>query len=143
MPSFTVGVPNLEAAGPCVKVSLAVSSAAEEALRKRSEAIPNPMQVLALIDTGAMATVIQTGVAQQLGLKPVGITWIQTPASSDVLCDKYLVRVAFMDSPTTVESTVVEAPLRGVSIQCLIGRDILAQGIFIYNGPVNQFTLSF
>ena len=143
MPSLTLTLQNLELVGPCVKVSLAVSQAAEETLRSANQPIPPPIEVLALIDTGATGTVIQAGLAQQLGLQPVGAVWIQTPASNDVLCGKYALRLAFMNSLMTVESTVIEAPLRGVTIQCLIGRDILARGLFLYNGQMNQFTLCF
>jgi len=31
----------------------------------------------------------------------------------------------------------------GQPIQCLIGRDVLQQGVFIYTGHDNAFTLSF
>jgi len=37
---------------------------------------------------------------------------------------------------------VVEAPLESQHISCLIGRDVLARGVFIYLGSGNAFTLS-
>lgn len=36
-----------------------------------------------------------------------------------------------------------EAPLKGQHIQCLVGRDVLQHGVFIYTGYDNSFTLSF
>jgi len=38
---------------------------------------------------------------------------------------------------------VTEAPLQGQNIQCLLGRDLLAYGLLVYNGPTNTFTLAF
>ena len=143
MPSLTQTLPNLEADGPCLKVTIAVTSAAEEAFAREGQSIPSPIAILALIDTGATGTVIQQGLAQQLGLQPVGTTRIQTPTSSDVLCDKYAVRLSFADGLMTLDTTVIEAPLRGVPIQCLIGRDVLSRGILIYNGNIKQFTICF
>jgi hypothetical protein len=37
---------------------------------------------------------------------------------------------------------VIEAPLEGRSIDCLIGRDILARGVFIYLGSGDAFTFA-
>ena len=41
------------------------------------------------------------------------------------------------------ETTILEVPLQGRHIQCLIGRDVLARGVFIYIGYGNFFSLSF
>ena len=41
------------------------------------------------------------------------------------------------------EVAAIEAPLEGQAIQCLIGRDVLSHGVFVYTGYINQFTLSF
>jgi len=42
-----------------------------------------------------------------------------------------------------VETAVIAAPLQGQHIQCLVGRDVLHHGVFIYTGYINSFTLSF
>ena len=41
------------------------------------------------------------------------------------------------------EGTVLEALLQGQNIQCLIGRDVLAQAVLVYIGYTNLFSLSF
>ena len=41
------------------------------------------------------------------------------------------------------ETPILEAPLQGQHIQCLIGRDVLADGVFFYIGSSNLFSLSF
>ena len=141
MPSFTIAVPSLRTQGPVAEVQIAISGAMEEALRKRDQPIPKPIKGTAIIDTGATGTVIQRGLAGQLGLNPIGVEYIRTASSSNVECHAYAVRVVF---PRVVidDVKVVELPLPG-NIQCLIGRNILAHGVFIYLGYMNQFTLSF
>jgi len=125
-----------------VDLQLAVAAAAEAALRARSETIPSPVAVSAMIDTGATGTVLQAGLPQRLGLNPVGSVLINTPGSTNLACYKYLVRMIFPKN-VTVEATVIEAPLQGQHIQCLIGRDVLSLGVLIYIGYTNTFTLSF
>lgn len=142
MPSFTSQVPNLQAVGPVVEIKIAVGTAVEAALRKTGSQAPNPVTAVAMIDTGATSSVIRLGLAAQLGLNPVGVTYINTPSSTNVACYEYLVRLVFPNN-VVVEATVLEAPLQGQHIQCLIGRDVLAHGVFVYIGYGNLFSLSF
>lgn len=142
MPSFTSQVPNLQSVGPVVEVRIAVGSAVEAALNKTGTAIPAPVPAVAMIDTGASGTVVQQGMASELGLRPIGLTSINTPSATNVHCYEYSLRLIF---PTNVvfETTAIEAPLQGQHIQCLIGRDVLGQGVFVYIGYSNLFSLSF
>lgn len=142
MPSFTAQIPNLHGIGPVVELRVAVGSAAEVALKKSNTPVPTPIIAKGMIDTGATGTVIQAGIAAQLGLNPVGVTLINTPSSQNVTCYEYNVRLVFPNN-VIVECTAIEVPLRGQHIQCLIGRDVLAHGVFIYIGYTNTFSLSF
>lgn len=142
MPSFTTQVPNLQGVGPIVEVRLAVGSAIEDILRRSGQSIPTPVSALAMIDTGATGTVLREDIPKQLGLSPVGTILISTPSSTNVRCYKYLVRLLFPNN-VVVETTMIGAPLQGQHIQCLIGRDVLRHGVFIYIGYINTFTLSF
>ena len=107
--------------------------------------IPSPFNgdlYLAMIDTGATSSVIRQGLAAQLGLNPVGVTYITTPSSTNVPCPEYLVRFVFPNN-VLFETTVLEAPLQSQNIQCFIGRDVLAHAVLIYIGYGNPFSLSF
>jgi len=97
---------------------------------------------VALIDTGATRTVVKTGIAAALGLKPVGGIYVNTPSTSRHFCYEYAVRLIFPNR-VVVDQVVIEAPLKDQPIDCLIGRDILRQGVLVYVGPQNSFTLSF
>ena len=142
MPSFTAQVPNLQADGPVVEIRVAVGSAVEAALRATGTPIPGPLPSLAMIDTGATTSVIRQGLAAQLGLHAVGVTYVTTPSSTNVPCPEYMVRLVFPNN-VLFETTVIEAPLQSQSIQCLIGRDVLAHAVLVYIGYGNLFSLSF
>lgn len=101
------------------------------------------IKVSAMIDTGATGTVLSQGLAETLGIKPVGSTSINTPSSTNVMCHQYDVQIVFPNQVTMESIVIIEAPLQGQHIQCLIGRDVLQHGVLIYTGYDNSFTLTF
>jgi len=142
MPSFTTQLPNLQALGPVVDMRVWIGTPVEEVLKKSGDSLPDPVLVKGMIDTGATGTVIQPEIAKKLRLQPVGVVTISTLSSENVPCYQYIVRLIF-PSNVIVEAIAVEAPLKGQHIQCLIGRDVLAHGVLVYTGYINQFSLSF
>jgi len=142
MPSFTAQVPNLQAIGPVVEIKLAVGKILEDILQQKNQNIPPPVTAMALIDTGASGTVVREDIPSKLNLHPIGTTLITTPSSQNVKCFEYLMRILFQNN-VVIETPVIATPLQGQNIQCLIGRDVLRHGVFIYTGYVNSFTLSF
>lgn len=142
MPSFTIQLPNLEAVGPVVELQVAVSTALQATLRKNSQPVPTPIPLTAMIDTGASHSAIQQGLPTQLGLRPINIASVQTPSSTNVLSRVFLVQL-LMPNGLTRDVPILEMPLRGQHIQCLIGRDVLAHATFVYLGRDNLFHLSY
>jgi len=142
MPSFTTQNPSLQATGPILELQIAVPAAVQASLVQGGQPVPQPITVSGLIDTGASACVLQQGLAAQLNLNPIGSTSINTPSSTNVQCYEYAVRYVLPNN-VTVEGTMIEAPLAGQNIQCLLGRDLLAHGTLIYIGYANLFSLSF
>jgi len=142
MASFTTKVSDLQANGPIVPIQLIVGAMDEDTLRLDDRNLHAPLSISAMIDTGAKRTVIRADLVNQLNLKPVGATLINTPSSTNVYCHEYLARV-ILPHDVIFESFVIAAPLQGQQIQCLIGRDVLRHGIFIYIGYDDSFTLSF
>lgn len=67
MPSLTQQLVNLEAVGPVMEVFVAPSRALTQALRSVGAAIPQPVKVTAMVDTGATGTVVTNRVIQALG----------------------------------------------------------------------------
>jgi predicted aspartyl protease len=123
-----------------IRIALTVSD--EAAIRALGIAVPAPLSVTALIDTGASHTVLQQRLASRLGLQPVGRSAFQTPTQASASFPRYDVRLHFPHD-IEKETTVVGMPLQGQHIQCLIGRDVLADAVLVYLGESNLFSLSF
>ena len=143
MPSFTSQIPNLKQIGPVCQVRIGVSSVTSQVLSSGGESIPPPIEVAALIDTGAGGTCIKPEVVKTLGLVCRGVTQIATPSTKAHSCNLYDVSIHFPNGVLLPTIMAIEAPLEGQNIQCLIGRDVLAHGILIYNGYTDTFSLSF
>lgn len=143
MPSFTSVISDLESIGPLVECRLAVNPELAKTLTDAGEAVPPPIPATMLVDTGASATAIEQGLAQQLGLNPVGVTKVTTPSDVAFECAMYSVMVLLPKGLRAPRITVFEANFSTQGIQGLIGRDILKHGVLVYLGLENQFTLSF
>lgn len=142
MPSFAVQLANLEQIGPVIEVKLAISSELNKVLSDRGENPQEPVEVTALVDTGATGTVIRKDIPEKLGIQPVGVAYISTPSDTNVPCSQYLVRVVFPNN-VIANTIAIAADLEDQIIQCLIGRDVLAHSVMVYTGFTNTFTLSF
>jgi predicted aspartyl protease len=141
MPAFTTRITEMQRRGPLVQVNIAVAAAAEQALTSAGQPVPPPVAATALIDTGATGSAISRGIAQQLGLQPVGAIPVSTPSSASVIMAQYAIRLLLPNS-IVFETTAIEAQLAGQGIGALIGRDVLAQAVFVYIGYTNEFTIA-
>ncbi|MCI4350236.1 MAG: hypothetical protein L3K15_01810 [Thermoplasmata archaeon] len=141
MPSFTVAVRDLRDEGAILPVRIGVSADAEAALRRTGQPVPPPQEVRALIDIGAGRSLIQRGLAARLRLTPVGLVEIDTPSSTDLEAPEYRVRF-WLNHNLGLEVTALEAPLPGDRLGALLGRDLLAQAKFEYDGPRSRFRLT-
>ena len=140
MPSLAVHVPGLAREGPVLEVLLGPWDRSRR--RGSGPGSTGPIRVRALIDTGADGNVLRRGLASRLGAVPEGAVRLRTPSSARAAGYRYRLHVTFPNG-TGFESMFVEAPLPGFNVDCLIGRGILAQGVLVYLGYSNLFSLSF
>lgn len=144
MPLVTGRHRDLLQLGPQLPIAIAASARYLESLNIAPEEAPKPVRGMALIDTGASRTVIQSGTGKELGLNPVGRQNISTASTDAVPCDQYDVNLLFVAQNVHFANLVViEAPIRLQPVICLIGRDVLSQAVFVYIGYDNSFTLAF
>ena len=144
MPSLSIELPDLRHSGPLLEILLAPSKPVRDLLNQSGQPALQPTRCIALIDTGASGTVIRSGLAATLNLQPRGSVNIATPSCTAHPCDTFDVAMFFPGHRVGIELlTVIEAPLSGQNIECLIGRDVLKSSIFIYEGYSNRFVLSF
>ncbi|MBM4177238.1 aspartyl protease family protein [Candidatus Gribaldobacteria bacterium] len=147
MPSLTTRLADLQRLGPIIEVMVIPSRALREAILKDKKQIPGEPQsvrLTMLIDTGASVSAIKKGVAQKLNLEPHGITRIATPSHKEFECPLYDVDLLFPNHKIAVANiTAIESEFEGQAIDGLIGRDVLKNGLMIYSGYDNSFTLAF
>lgn len=106
-----------------------------------------PIPVRALVDTGASTTNIGQWVLDRLGLWPVGRRPVHTASTGSVplQADLYMVDIALAGEetgPVATDLPVFAAKdLSGSGVDVLLGRDLLGQGLLIFDGLEKRFTL--
>jgi len=141
----------LQAEGALVDVLLGWSDAAAHAQRSALRPVPPPLQVQALVDTGAEVSCVDPSLIQTLGLPLHSITLANLPAAGG-----FTPGMQYEANLTIVHPTgqsgwnlvmrnmlVVELPLRALGYQALVGRDVLAVCDFLYSGKTGTFTLTY
>ena len=135
--------PNIRATGAQLEVEIRIGSEAANILFAANLPITEPIKTVSLIDSGAISTLIQEGMGEKLGLKPISYADIITPSNQKTKkypC--YRVNIQF-PSGDAFDTSAVEMPLRFQGIGCLLGLDILIHAEFVLNGPEKRFSLQF
>jgi hypothetical protein len=150
---------SIEPDGASLTAYIGVSKARRETLQELGQDVPDPVKVRAMIDTGASCTCIVPKIAERLGLTPSGQTEMYSATSEDKPVDQDEYDVGFLVvNPTTGLTThafqnvplvmhtikVVCTPaLVNLGYEALIGRDILAGCMFVYDGRNGKLLLSY
>jgi hypothetical protein len=135
--------------GPIVRIVVALSGPRQQALQLAKMSVPQPFIGSALLDTGASCTCIDPSIVQHLGLDPTGTGNMLTPSTAGVpsVCNQYDVAIGIVMDPAVHVASwtipVFESQLSCQGIYALIGRDILAGGLFVFNGRSRTFSLAF
>lgn len=129
--------------GPIINVIISIPQALAEIYTKQNEQVPTPITGFGLIDTGATKSCVHDDVMKNLGVNPIGVVTSGT-AAGQVQHFLYPAHFNFPAAGFDVDfSSVVGVDLTGQdNIIALIGRDLLAMGIFVYNGHTGSFTIA-
>ena len=143
--------------GPILYVSVMPIVSHMQALERAGRKIPASQQGIFLLDTGANASVIDPIIIRALEIQPHDERKIQTPSTNGQPANCFVYNVQIVIQPFPLASTIlnpglvmpyvrvltiIEANLIPQGIAGLIGRDVLEQCLFIYNGRTQSFTLS-
>ncbi len=111
--------------------------------------IPQPIQLRALIDTGADVTSVADASIAPLGLLPLGPFAVNT-ANGMVIVNRYAVSLTLLAPgpsppvnlarPNQAVLGMANAP---IGFDVVIGMDLLNDCLLINDGPVGRFTLAF
>ncbi|MDB5349669.1 MAG: Aspartyl protease [Planctomycetota bacterium] len=137
----------IERYGPLVEV--AVNMDERFASKRRAVGLPTvmPHVCLALADTGASRSLIDHAVIAALGLESIGLIELATAStggerkSSRAFLVRMTIALGARSMATTV--TAVESDLGDFGVGAILGRDFLARGLLVYNGPSGEFTIAF
>jgi predicted aspartyl protease len=147
MPHFTL---NHGPMGPLIHLFIGVSEPRGVALLKAAVPVPQAVMVKALVDTGASHTAVDPSVMKSLGLTPRRIAKTITPSTGAAphKCHTYDVSIhvplgvaTALFSKNAWEVTCLELKHQGFEV--LLGRDILADGILVYDGRAGTFAMAF
>lgn len=129
---------------------IGVSSARRVALTAAQQPVPSPVQVRALIDTGASHTCVDPSIIQPLNLTPSGNVSVHTPTTGGTPANRDQYDISFVilhpqQLSPFVRSTmpIMCTDLLAQGIHALIGRDILQECLFTYNGATGLFVLAY
>lgn len=129
--------------GPRVPVVLSPLAEQLQTPFSRGEAIPSPVTGHALIDTGASVTCIDRDAAKRAGLAIVDSGPMHSATHANEIVPIYAGRLSIQGLPNDIEARrAFGANLKSQGLTALIGRDVLAQCMFVYNGTDSSFSLA-
>lgn len=132
-----------------VEVSVGLSRPHVQALRAAGRAVPQPLPLRALIDTGTKLTSVVDASVAPLGLLPVGHMMVNT-ANGQVIVNRYAISLTVLDPAGLPAQNLVRSNLgvlgmanAPVGFDVMIGMDLLRDCLLHVNGPAGQLTLAF
>jgi hypothetical protein len=138
-----------EISGAIIDVYIGVDWPRQEMLRKHGLSIPPALRVRAQIDTGSGVSAVDPSILSSLDLKPLGKRRVITPSTGHTPheCHEFVVSISLVElsagqhhrSTAVIESIFL--PEEG--IQALLGRDLLENCTFFYNGRQKEFTFDY
>jgi predicted aspartyl protease len=132
----------LQHVGPRVQVAIMVPDQIAVALTKQGKPVPPPVAGWGLIDTGAGSSCIDEAAAHTLGLPVINVASLCSASHTGHPANVYPAKVQIANLPMGINaSQAIGAPLAAQGLIALLGRDVLAHCILIYNGAVGEFTL--
>jgi hypothetical protein len=136
--------------GALLRVQVGLHEALKKHLHAEGYDVPEPIEGWALIDTGARSTCVDIDAVRALGIAPVGVVSTTTPGGESKMP---LFPTCFRFPGLHMEISfhlAVGAGIRGVLVKSssdhvlmLVGRDILAHSVLVYNGLSSSYTLAY
>lgn len=143
MPTHNIATANLQFDGPLLEIEVRVSTAFESVLTSRNMPIPNPRRGLAILDTGASVSAIQSTVLSSLGIPSAGNTPVVS-AAGRLRTSRFDIRISFPALQLPLRDlNVLGVNLGNNRVIALIGRDIMRDWIMHYNGPAGTCSLTY
>lgn len=134
----------LQQIGSVFDEEISVPTALQEALIAKGLTVPPPERGRALIDTGATFSAVENTIMTRLGVPPVGITSVGT-AGGRHMANQYPAKFTLTLGNGSISFEIPRATGVNMTDQpyiALIGRNLLANVVMIYNGGLGIITLA-
>ena len=129
--------------GPRVQITLALLADQIGFFADKGETPPTPLAGLALIDTGASSTCVDREAAERAGLAVVDSGPISSATHQNEVAPIYAGRLNLAGIPQDIDAKrAYGANLEPQGLIALIGRDMPANCVLVYNGLDGSFSLS-
>jgi hypothetical protein len=137
--------------GPVITVRIAPIRQDLARRRRTGQPLPAPQEIVALIDTGAEISCIDPSVANALQLVPKQFGTVNVPAVGGMGYSTFYKVELVVPHPTALASQflvipdldVVEVALTAFGYDAVIGRDVLAYCVLVYDGLAGAFVLTY
>lgn len=151
-------IPLTPGGGLRVQVRITLGRPELQRLRQARRPVPQPLTVVALLDTGAERTCVDPSVVTRLSLPVVRSGFTAAPgvavgpavfggASFGYTYEAGLVILHPVTKPPSNlvahELEVDALPLAAFGVEAVIGRDVLASCVLVCNGPAASATLAY
>ncbi len=137
-------VARLIVAGPTVPVAISPTQTHLQVLFARGQPAPQPIVGVALVDTGATLCAVDEASLRNLGIPPYGYATI-VGASGPRRCLTYPASLGFPGTtlPNLTFQDFHGLPLASLGVVAVIGRNVLAHFVMVYNGPGGHVSFSY
>ena len=141
----------LQAEGAVTDVSVGWSTARVQLTRAALRPVPPSVILRALVDTGAETTCLDGSLIRALGLPVAGTVIVNLPAHGGVIGGiLYEASLTILhpsgkarDHFVVQHVLMLDIALASLGYQAVIGRDVLKQCRFVYDGPADRFELHY
>lgn len=133
----------LQKNGPVLDAEVRFDSQLAKVTKAANLPVPPGIPARFLIDTGAQTTCVNQSILDKLQVLQIGDTEVCTPSSTTTR-GVYACGLAFPGSPleSIPDLFVIGCDLSSQPYDGLIGRDILARAVLVYNGGSGSWSLA-
>jgi hypothetical protein len=133
--------------GAVVEVVVQLSGTEKTRRQQLGEPVPVPQAVKAQLDTGASRSVVHLGILQgDLRLARIDVEKFNELAGGETQREIFLVDLSILVNGCNGSwgpTRVAGGDLTNYGFKAVIGRDLLAGCVLVYDGKTNSFSLSF
>lgn len=129
--------------GSVIPVVLTLTEETKRAFEERKLQVPEPVSGLAMIDTGASSTCFDETSARKAGLVITQTAMMSSASHEKHEVPVFLGRILGNPGPINVDAHLgLGANLTHFGLVALIGRDMLHDALFTYNGADGSFSIA-